>query len=482
MLKQSTRDATGVVPINVFNGGKDEIMFPMRTLYCPPVPPSMLVGRYKPPPKSPYKYLNDISLAGRREHLAQVEIARLWRGVRARRRLRNERTVMEVRISLAKKIQRWWRFLLAKWKKEKLTALKEIWLKERNQGFLANRLDRQKMMMTWQRRRFEGAVTKVQRVFRWYMERQREYSLSPEERTEKPVPLEYKRKVYFPWRKAKNDSMGAANDLALVDSAKQQKATEDDEAVFRFRKTRKEPVPPSYEEVKKINDAMREKEAKRAQMYDQPEVHERAKWKSEGLLENDFDHNAGMIQRFVKIRWDATKMTTRKISREYLEKKVYMIQRAFRVYKTLTNMRIRAAGLERRSRLKNDAFVRARLDHFADELAWQRALLDNAARTIQKYWAFYKSRLEFCQYDNDTEGAERVAPRPPRCNLLNDHIAREKVLRNAARSQMERELEAVAGALRKSHGERYKPEKLLIVREENVYIPAGDSVKAADKV
>nr|CCC94521.1 conserved hypothetical protein [Trypanosoma congolense IL3000] len=454
----------------------DELMFPMLTLYCPPVPPSMLVGRYKPPPKPPYKYQFDIATAGVREHLAQVEIARMWRGVRTRRQLHNRAIRQRVRQMFATKIQCWWRYITARWRAAELAKLKQQWLKAQSDKFLEHRLSAQKTMRTWQRSRFESAVIKVQRVFRWFLSRRDLISFDGTTGEALPFPLEYKKKVYFPWRRQREAA------LMRVDAERRDSPDEEEEGsagLLQFRKKAKHPGPPSMEDVKAINDAMREREARLAEALNQPEVHDRREWKVEGLLKQDFDHSAGMIQRFVKYRWDDAKKTTLKITSDYFEKKVRIIQRSFRFYTTLCRLRVRRAGILKAAARLNKRYITDRIAETDKEMIWKRVILDNAALTIQKCWAYYKSRMNaFGVFvDNDTQLTDAKdipnanTPQRPPYGLINEHIERERILRSAASSRMARELEARAKAREKLSGQRYKPQKIIVVREKNVYIP-----------
>ncbi|CBH16751.1 hypothetical protein, conserved [Trypanosoma brucei gambiense DAL972] len=461
-----------LVPYHAFHNN-DEKMFPMLTLYCPPVPPSMLVGRYKPPQKPPYKYLNDISTAGLREHMAQATIARMWRGLLTRRRLNNEAVHRYVRQVFATKIQCWWRFLIAGWRRDKLSKIKQQWVEEQKKNFLEKRLSGQAAMRTWQRRRFEDAVMKIQRVFRWYLSR-RDLLFADEEAKSKvlPFPVDYKPKVYFPWRRRREEAVQKVGEKF--------ETAEDSEGLtggFQFRKTPKYPSPPTIEEVKEINDAMRLREARLAEILDQPEVHERRQWKIDGLREDDFDHNAGMIQRFVKYRWDDAKRTTLKLTSEYFEKKARIIQRSFHLYKTFCRMRQSRRLNEKAAARLNTGYARERLSELEKELAWKKILLNNAALTIQKCWAFYKYKLAahdpFYAAANEGEkkevDVEVTVPSAPPYRLIDDHIQREAQLRNAACSRMAREMEEMVQARKKTCGQRFKPKKLIIASEEMVY-------------
>ncbi|RNF25351.1 uncharacterized protein Tco025E_02234 [Trypanosoma conorhini] len=446
-----------LVPHSVFTSTFENAMFPMRTLYCPPVPPSMLMGRYKPPPRPGVKYRNDLTLAGPREHWAQAQVSRMWRGVLTRRRLRNERNYFQVRTRRAIMIQCWWRRLQAIWRRRSLQKLVDEWVESRGKTMVAQRLTGYAVMMTWQRKRFENAVIKIQRVYRWFRNRRALAFKDPTEPAPEPLPfpLRIRKKVYFPWRpRVEANDMAKAKAVSKAPGSPKPKGRS---TSIQFRKNRKEPEPPTVEEAKVINDAMREREARQALTLSQPEVQDRLQWKRDGLRLNDFDHNAGMIQRLVKSKWDGWTKTTRKLTSDYFNDRVRIIQRSFRVFKTLRQMRQAQVTLETRAERKNQAYAKAKIAQVEEELVWQFNLLNNAARTIQMYWARYKyeslKRNPFSEHDEAEDEAEaegegedaasRSPPPPPPYNLISEYIARERILRNAAKSKMEKEMEAV---------------------------------------
>ncbi|RNF12176.1 hypothetical protein TraAM80_00457 [Trypanosoma rangeli] len=475
MLTKTALASDVLVPHSVLNGMFDNAMFPMRTLYCPPVPPSMLVGRYRPPPRPGIKYRNDLSLAGPREHWAQSQVSRMWRGVITRRRLRNERNYFHVRTRRAIMIQCWWRRLRAIWRRRSLQRLLDEWVLSRAKSMVEQRLADYGVMMTWQRKRFENAVTKVQRVYRWYCSRRKCAFMDPEESPREPLPfpLRIRKKVYFPWRPRADPNNMAESKAAvknLVPSSSKGRSTS-----IQFRKNRKGPEPPTVEEAKVINDAMREREARHALMLSQPEVQDRLQWKRDGLRLNDFDHNAGMIQRMVKSKWDVWKKTTRKVTSDYFNDRVRIIQRSFRVFKTLRQMREAHIAADNRAARKNKAYANAKLAQIEEDIVWQFNLFNNAARTIQMYWARYKFQRQvhnpFMMLEQSEAPPSGSPPPPPPYNLISEHIERENILRDAAKSRMEREMEATKKRIRKLF-KRYVPQSVEIVSGEGVFLPA----------
>ncbi|EAN95404.1 hypothetical protein C3747_18g317 [Trypanosoma cruzi] len=467
MLSPTTATSGYLVPHSAFNSTFENVMFPVRTLYCPPVPPSMLMGRYKPPPRPGRKYRNDLSLAGPRDHWAQTQVARIWRGVLTRRRLRNERNHFEVRTRRAIMIQCWWRRLRAIWRRRFLRGLVDEWIVSRRESMLAERLRGYGVMLSWQRRRFENAVIKLQRVFRWYLsQRTNVFADATQPPREKlPFPLRIQKKVYFPWRRreeAKDGSIKAAS--SNPGQQKKERSTS-----IQFRKYRREPQPTSVEEAKVINDAMREREARNAVILSQPEVQDRMQWKRDGLLLNDFDHNAGMIQRFVRGKWNVWEKVTRKVTSDYFNDKVCIIQRSFRVFKTLRHITRVQISVENRAVRRNQAYAKEKLARMEEEIAWQYNLLNNAARTIQMLWAYYKHKSRQTDPFREAEGTAAAAaqPPPPPYNLILEHIARERALRIAARSKMEAAMEEARKRARRIY-KRYVPESIEVVSGEGM--------------
>ncbi|KEG12429.1 hypothetical protein DQ04_01721040 [Trypanosoma grayi] len=454
----------------------EDVMFPMRTLYCPPVPPSMLMGRYRPPPRPGHKYRNDISLAGPLEHWAQAQVARMWRGVLTRRRLRNERNYYEVRTRRATMIQCWWRCLRAIWKRRMLHNLREEWAASRREKMVKDRLKGYDLMMAWQRKRLEDAVIKLQRVIRWYLSNRptigipqiQDNNVDYAAPKRLPFPLRRRRKVYFPWRRRSNAKTNGSQSTTSSDTGKAP-GTKGRSSSLQFRKERKQIFPATVEEAKVINDAMRVREEQRALTLAQPEVQDRLQWKRDGLREKDFDHNAGMIQRLAKYKWDGWKKETLKITTDYFDIKVRTIQRGFRVFQTLRRMRRAQVGVEKRSAYKNRSYANAKLELIREETAWQNKLLNCAAQTIQLMWARYKYRKQQCDPFMEAEAQEvAVEVPPPPYNLLTEHIARERTLRDVARSRMEREMEAASKAVRRLR-ERYVPKEILVISGDGVY-------------
>ncbi|KAH9589130.1 hypothetical protein LSM04_002642 [Trypanosoma melophagium] len=507
MLGPAVTAANALAPHSVFDSMYENVMFPMQTLYSPPVPPSMLMGRYKPPSRPGPKYRNDLSVAGPREHWAQTQVARVWRGILTRRRLRNERNYFEVRTRRAIMIQCWWRRLRAIWLRRSLQKILDEWVVSRRENMVAERLRDYGTMMTWQRKRFEEAVIKVQRAYRWYRSNRanvfaEEGASAPEKL---PFPLKRRRKVYFPWRKrgaATAASQQGLPEMLVTTSDTKSSSGKSRESSLQFRKHRYYPGPPTVEEAKVINDAMRAREAKWEATLAQPEVQDRMQWKRDGLRENNFDHNAGIIQRFVRYKWDGLEKETRKITTDYFNAKVSTIQRAFRVFKTLRRIQRQIAGVERRAGLKNEAYARAKLAEICEEGAWQSKLLDSAARTIQMFWAHYLYKKqetnpfrgeEFADTGEEREtgtdtnttsttaaavAAEKekaarekaaAAATPPPYGLLKEHVQREHAIRDAARSKMEKEMAEAQKNVRRSK-RRYIPAEILTVSGEGVYI------------
>ncbi|ORC92480.1 uncharacterized protein TM35_000032330 [Trypanosoma theileri] len=507
MLSPKAATNEALVPHSVFDSMYDNVMFPMQTLYCPPVPPSMLMGRYKPPPRPGPTYRNDLSIAGAREHWAQTQVARMWRGILTRRRLRNERNYFEVRTRRAIMIQCWWRRLRAIWRRRALQKILDEWVVNRRETMVAERLRDYGTMMTWQRKRFEDAVIKVQRVYRWY--RSNRINLFEEEGTKEkeklPFPLKRRKKVYFPWRRRATPKQALSEGLQSTSDSRSMHS-KSRKSSLQFRKHRHYPQPPSVEEAKVINDAMRAREAQREATLAQPEVQDRMQWKRDGLRENDFDHNAGLIQRFVRYKWNGLEKETRKITTDYFNAKVSTIQRAFRVFKTLRLINQRAAGMERRANLKNEAYARAKLAEIREEGAWQSKLLDSAARTIQMHWAHYmykkqqsnpfreeeptdtsegdditittteetpsvKAAAAEAAAEAKRKAAEKEARAaiPPPYGLLKEHIGREHAIRDAGRTKMEKEMEEAQKNIRRSK-RRYVPTEIITVSGEGLYL------------
>lgn len=470
-----------------FAGLYDDVMFPVATLFCPPQPPSNLPPRVKMPPRPGPVYKNDLALAGDLEHRSQRIISAFWRGICCRRHLRNDRTHQHIVFIRCRTIQCWWRCQMAKKRLRQNKALKQEWITSRSTNFLKERIQAMANIMTWQRTRYEGAAMVIQRVLRWYFSRlhykreKMENPGLPEEDlpTILPYPLKIRTKRYFPWRRAQPAKLAAAGN-----SGEEGDLDEDapPRTILDFKKVKDPVEPPSMEYVREVNQKALERREQRKTALEQPEVKSRLEWKREGLLEEDLDFNAGIVQRLFKSLLDSAAVRGEKISVEYLNKVVRTIARTFRMYKLILHLKRNRVGIQRKIKERKDAYTKRKIDEINLKMVWGKELLDRCAETIQKCWHWHrykryskiplriqkamdaqeakeeaakraKEEREMAIENGDVveeepEGAEEEEelkakkfemPTPPPYNIIDHHLKREKELKDALMNALEKD-------------------------------------------
>ncbi|KPI90073.1 hypothetical protein ABL78_0826 [Leptomonas seymouri] len=432
-----------------FSGLFDDVNFPVHTFFSPPRPPGELLPRVRRPNRNAAPvYVNDISRAGAREHNAQREVSRVWRGVLCRRRLRQAR-VMEMCLNdKVLRIQCWWRSLQAKWRRRKLMLLRSEWSKERTAQFVAVRVLNTTNILYWQHGKYEEAALRIQRTVRWYLrevERQRcAMKGLPESKWPpaflRPVPL--RQHPYFPWRNRQPASLNAEAG-ALVDLMPGEASC--DVATVAALPTRRTLLqfpeappgiePPTQEEVEQINAKMRVKQAERAAALQTPEALSRKEWKTEGVRKEDLDFNAGIVQRLYRTKRVAATVHTKELTAAYFNKAASVIARVFRMYVLIKHMRRRRERTAHAVKAKISRLSTAKIEALKSEAVWQKDLMDAAAFSIQRCWAWYRYR--FNGIVPASYRAANTVPTPPCYGLLKAHIEREHALRRSTMNLLE---------------------------------------------
>lgn len=503
-----------------FSGLYDDVMFPVATLFCPPQPPSNLPPRVKMPPRPGPVFKNDISLAGEVEHRAQRIISAFWRGILCRRHLRNDRTHQHIIFIRCRTIQCWWRRVAAKKRLNQNKELKQEWITSRSTNFLKERIQAMANIMTWQRSRYEGAAMVIQRVLRWYFSRlhyNREKMEHPELPKENlpavlPYPLKIRTKRYFPWRRAQPSKFAARRNSSEEGEVDQDAPPR---TVLDFKKEKGPVEPPSMEFVREENRKALERRERRMHELEQPEVQSRLEWKREGLVEEDLDFNAGIIQRLFKSLLDSAAVRGEKISVEYLNKVVRTIARTFRMYKLILHMKRNRVGIQRKIKERKDAYAKRKIDEINLKMVWGKELLDRCAETIQKCWHWHRykryskiplriqkemeaqaERVKAAQRakeerqeaiengdlkEEEAEGAEEEEelkekefemPTPPPYHFIDHHLTREKELKDALMNALEKD------RLYKEKNHKYVkyvPKNPVVVKKVGNWIPLDRS-------
>ncbi|KAG5480537.1 hypothetical protein LSCM1_06241 [Leishmania martiniquensis] len=424
-----------------YPGLYEDVRYPVRTLFASPQPPSDMPPRVKRRPRPSPVYENDIAAAGEREHRAQREVSRMWRGVLCRRRLQQARVMDEVLNNRARHIQCWWRSLKARCRRRQLHALRKEWAKERMARYISARVENTKNMIYWQHCRYEGAAVRIQRsVRRYFREKQRrqcELEGLPESEWPPALePLPCKHRPYFPWRRPCCTAVAHTHVMAVDHAAVTDGQPPSNRTLLQFREGKAEVPTPTQDEVEAINVKTRERNAQRALALSTPESLSRAEWKTENIRHEDLDFNAGVVQRLYRSKQAPIKARTKQLTKVYLEKTARIIARTFRMYVLIKRMRSR--------RFRTEGQVRARLARRDAEkvealkvaAVWQRELMDASAMCIQRCWHWY--RFERSGVAPPSYAAKQVVPTPPGYGLIDEHIKRERARRWEAMNLMER--------------------------------------------
>jgi hypothetical protein len=441
-----------------FSGLYNDVEFPVHTFFSPPRPPGELLPRARRPNrnKAPV-YVNDVARAGAREHNAQREVSRIWRGVLCRRRLRQARA-MELTLSeKALKIQCWWRQLQAKWRRRQLSQIRSEWAKERTRQYIAERVLNTTAMIYWQRGKFERAALRIQRAVRWYLrekERRRcaEAGLPPSEWPPALMrPSVESHQPYFPWRHkqvppqrataARKTAAARVKSGPLVEATTAYDEAEYGEAgsgvivvasptrrtLLQFRDTPKEVLPPTQAEVEQINAKMRLAEAQRAAALQTPEAVSRKEWKTDGIRQEDLDFNAGILQRLYRSKRAPETVHTKELTAAYFNKAARIIARTFRMYVLIKRIRTRRVDTAKAVHDRTVQRSAAKIEQLKTEAVWQKDLMDAAATSIQRCWAWYRYRLRgIVPASYQAKGS---VPTLPCYGLIQAHIEREHALR-----------------------------------------------------
>lgn len=424
-----------------FSGLYDDVDFPVHTLFSPPRPPGELLPRARRPNrnKAPV-YANDITCAGTREHEAQCEVSRIWRGVLCRRRLRQARAMNDMLNERARVIQCWWRCMLARWRRRQLSALRSEWAKERAAQYVAERVLNTTNLIYWQRRKFDGAALRIQQAVRWHLRRRQRQRCAEAQLPESEWPpalarpVAERRRPYFPWRhrqstpaRVQSGALVAAAEDANEVAAAAAAAPSARRTLLWFSNTPREVLPPTQAEVEAINAQMRAKQAQRAAALQTPEALSRMEWKAEGLRQEDLDFNAGVVQRLYRSKHALETVHTKDLTAAYFNKVARTIARAFRMYILIKRMHAHQSNTAAAAQRKNAQRSADKITELKTEAVWQKDLMVAAATSIQRCWAWYRYR-----HDGVIPASYRAAntvPTPPCYGLIQAHIEREHALR-----------------------------------------------------
>ncbi|CCW71545.1 unnamed protein product [Phytomonas sp. Hart1] len=477
--------------LSPFSGIYDDVSFPLKTLFFPPAPPNEFPPRVAPPRNllTPV-WKNDLRKAGLREQQAQTMISKIWRGIMCRRQQRVIRVHQSVLNQRARVIQCWWRTFLARRRNGQLLNLKNQWIEKRTNDYVAERLTTMQNMMTWQRSRYDGAATRLQRVIRWFLrERERDRCLRvhslPEEEWPPALkfPIAIKRIIYFPWRPRNNrldddlpsDSLSEGRgELAELNQNPFDFSPGSHEGhpqlstgaiktfitgkrtLLQFRKTRDLIVPMSWDRVQAANQASERQAQEQALALAHPFVQSRLEWKQGHLDGYDLDFGAGVIQRRYRSQRSTVKLHTTQLRHEFMDRVVRIISRTFRMYILIKRMRENSERNKRRLKSKMDVYTRERIGEIDREMVWGKELLNMSAATIQSYWHWYlyRTRGEMPKRrhtpptlgdDADPESVaflkklqEVTTPMPPPFHLIDSFIEKERTLLMESMNLIER--------------------------------------------
>ncbi|AYU78150.1 hypothetical protein LdCL_190010200 [Leishmania donovani] len=475
VLAESNKCGAVVVahPPATFPGLYKDVKYSVRTLFAPPKPPSEMPPRVKRQPRRGPVYDNDIVTAGERQHRAQREVSRMWRGVLCRRRLRQARTLAEVLNNRARCIQCWWRSLQARWRLRQLRAIRKEWAKELTARYTADRVENTKNIIFWQHCRYEGAAVLIQRVLRWHLREKQRYLYQMEgvPESEWPPALERpptrKRRPCFAWRYPRPAADAGGDALA----ADELSGTDDDalhhRTLLQFRKVRDPVPPPTQTEVEAINAKTRERIAQRESALAAPEVLSRAEWKTENIRHEDLDFNAGVLQRLYRSKQATIKARTRQLTGEYFDKTARIIARTLRMQIFIRRMRRHRARVQSEVKARMARHDAEKIEALKVEAVWQRELMDASAACIQRCYHWY--RFERDGVVPASYAAINVVPTAPPYGLINEHIQRERAMRWDSMNLMEQhELEKQ----RHHMYLRYVPAKTIVCKRTGRFATA----------
>ncbi|GET87939.1 hypothetical protein, conserved [Leishmania tarentolae] len=424
-----------------FPGLYGDVNYHVRTLYAPPKPPSEMPPRVKRQPRPGPVYDNDIATAGERQHRAQREVSRMWRGVLCRRRLRQARTLDDILNSRARCIQCWWRSLKARWRLRQLRAIRKEWAKERTARYVADRVENTKNIILWQHRHYEDAAVLIQRVVRWYLsQKQRsECKMQGSPESEWPPALERpstrKRRPYFAWRCVRTNEKEGVDVPASSERPDTAEQEYEHRTLLQFRKFKKIVPPPTQEEVEVINVKSRERITQRQLALATPEAVSRAQWKTENLRYEDLDFNAGVLQRMYRSKQAPIKVRTRKLTNEYFDNAVRIVVRTLRMHLFIKRMLARRARLKKQVKARIEKRNAEKIETLKVEAAWQRELMDATAMCIQRCYHWFRFRRDGVV--PASYAAVNALPAAPPYGLLKEHIERERNLRWSAMNLMQ---------------------------------------------
>ncbi|CBZ25725.1 conserved hypothetical protein [Leishmania mexicana MHOM/GT/2001/U1103] len=456
-----------------FPGMYENVKYQVRTLYAPPKPPNELLPRVKRQPRPGPVYDNDIATAGERQHRAQREVSRMWRGVLCRRRLGQARTLADVLNSRARCIQCWWRCLQARRRLRQLRAIRKEYAKELAARYVADRAENIKNIIFWQHRRYEDAAVLIQRALRWFLRgKQRTlYKMEGMPESELPPALERpatrKRRPYFAWRCPRitgNAGGGAplADKLSDTDDGTLHTRT-----LLQFRKVRGPVQPPTQEKVEAINVKTRERIAQRQLALTTPEALSRAEWKTENIRHEDLDFNAGVLQRLYRSKQAPIKARTRQLTRDYFNKAARIVVRTLRMQIFIRRMRKHRARVQSQVKARMARHDAEKIQALKMEAVWQRELMDASAACIQRCYHWYR-------YERDgvvpaSYAAGNFVPKAPPYGLIKEHIQRELAMRWASMNLMEQH-----EVVKQRHHVylHYVPAKTIVCKHTGVFVAA----------
>ncbi|KAG5507026.1 hypothetical protein JKF63_05772 [Porcisia hertigi] len=448
-----------------FSGLYEDVEFPVFTLCAPPHPPSEFPPRVKRPQRPGPVYANDIETAGEREHRAQREVSRMWRGVLCRRRLRQAQTLNEVLNSRARRIQCWWRTLNARWQRRRLEGIREKWAQERRESYISERMANTANMIYWQRHRYDLAAQVIQRMVRWYLREKQRYKCAMEGLpvSEWPPALEQiafrKHRPYFPWRHAHTIAAVANRPSDADELASNSEEDKPTRTLLQFREHKLPAQPLPQEEVEAANSKMRARRAERALALTTPEALSREEWKKENLRHEDLDFNAGVVQRVYLSKQAVSKVRTKLLRDQYYQKVTHIISRTFNMYVLVKRMHKQRALRERQVRALMAKYNAQKIEALEVEAVWQRELMEACATCIQRCWNWYC--FERLGKLTTSAAAKDAVPTPPPYGLIDEHMKRERAMRWSSMNLMERhEFEKARQHLYL----RYVPKKTIVCK------------------
>ena len=432
-----------------------------------PLPPPTTFARPRPPRKEVrQEFVLDVSQCSAEEIHAATTVAGAWRGFLTRRKYRTNHITSEFQYRKAVTLQSFIRAVGAKVARREAHNAREAWVAQRTQQFVDLQLDKLEQLIGWQRAKYETAALKIQKLFRWYMrgknarevrrasiqlqssgmypnndeeelerppttrkssifkhERRRSTKLSLGEHVQLPPDARGAAAVEAKYRRVSSVGQSGLPQLAFQEESYESPAdvkTPQSGQLVSYDSGKKKrndgagqisPLrtirPPPLVAIIAANDKMRRQLEMHQQDLEQQA--ERIATKQHGIVVQDMEHCASVLQRRFRMNLASQELHSRKCLTEYVNKYAVIVQRAVKCYFSRVTVARKKHDQTAKALRMNRQYDQQQVSRVAEEFVWNRFQMEQAAKAIQQVWRAYARRARSIRRGSEQMSSSIVA-------------------------------------------------------------------------